>query len=200
MRPKLWKCLNFRVTLGRRSVKQPHSVEWLLAHRQRDMRAHQIQQSRERGLTTDTPTASLYRMYTDIVDDFTIELRNELEYFFNRSDWSVSAIPDPQDPNPARYAILSVLPHLLVPAFNRLISRGLPRDAPAIIVDFEEQEKRPRILEEVPAWCERVPPMDHTLVIPSEAGKVLTDKNDELASPEFLVKNILAFKHHTFFI
>jgi len=108
--------------------------------------------------------------------------------------------PDPRDPHPARYAILYVLPYLIVPAFNRLISRGLPRDAPAIVDNFEEQEKRPRILEEVPAWCEEVPPLKDKLIIPSEDWELLANKDHELASPEFLVKNVLAFIHHTFFV
>jgi hypothetical protein len=35
---------------------------------------------------TDTPLSSLYRLYHFIVIDDTIELRNELEYFFNKAE------------------------------------------------------------------------------------------------------------------
>lgn len=188
----------------RRRWKEPkprqngtRSVEWLLAHRQRDMRAQMLHQSRQRKPREDTPTTPLYRIYVDIVDDFTVELRHGIEYFFNRVNWRVADTPDPKDPDPQRYAILSVIPHLLVPAFNRLIERRLARDAPAIIMDFEELAARPRILEEVPDWCARVPALKETLTIPNEDGEVLTDKDDPRASPEFLVKNIPAFKHHT---
>jgi hypothetical protein len=38
-----------------------------------------------------------------MVTDDTIELRNELEYFFNRAEWPVNAIPDPKDTDPQRF-------------------------------------------------------------------------------------------------
>jgi hypothetical protein len=47
-----------------------------------------------------------------------------------------SQIPDPQDKNPQRYAILTVLTMLMARAFNHLIAKGLPRNAPSIIQDF----------------------------------------------------------------
>lgn len=184
-----------------RSTKPPRSVEWLLARRhQRNALLQEHHQSLQRASQNDTAIASLYRMYVNIVDDFTVELRNEIEYFFNQSEWAVCEIPDPKDPDPKRYAILAVLPHLLVPAFNRLIERGLPRDAPAIIDDLEELQARPRVLEKAPSWCNRVPALKATLNIPNERGEFLTDVNDERASPQFLAKNILAFRHHTFFV
>ncbi|KAI9842910.1 MAG: hypothetical protein M1837_006742 [Sclerophora amabilis] len=197
---RYWHHLPWGRPTDRYERDKTRTVDWLLEHRDRDTRAQLQHQSRQRGSPTDTPLASLYRLYVDVVDDFTIELRNEIEYFFSQSSWRVAAIPDPKDPDPARYAILSVLPHLLVPAFNRLIARGLPRDAPAIIMDFEDLERRPRVLEDVPPWCAGVPGLGDTLKIPNHQGEVLPDRSDERASPEFLVKNILAFKQHTFFV
>ena len=97
-----------------------------------------------------TPLGSLYRMYEYVVYDHVLGLRTEIEFFFNHSHWKVAKIPDPVDSDPKRYAIISVIPHLLVKAFNRLIERGLPRDAPAIIMGdehFDELADRPRILE-----------------------------------------------------
>ncbi|PMD59935.1 uncharacterized protein K444DRAFT_529223, partial [Hyaloscypha bicolor E] len=70
------------------------------------------------------------RLYHFIVTDDIIELRNELESFFNRAEWPVNAILDPKDTNPQRYAILAVLTALMCRAFNRLIEkvcRGMHR-------------------------------------------------------------------------
>jgi hypothetical protein len=102
----------------------------------------------KRNSLTDTPLSSLYRLYHFIVTDDTTELRNELEFFFNRAQWPVNAIPDPKDTNPQRYAILAVLTALMCRAFNRLIEKGLPGNAPPIVHDFEALATQPRILEE----------------------------------------------------
>lgn len=79
----------------------------------------------------ENPLASLYRMYEYIITDYNLALRGEIEYFFNLPKCLVSETPDPADPDPARCAIHAVPPQFLVMAFNRLIERGLHRDAPA---------------------------------------------------------------------
>ncbi|KAF9517913.1 hypothetical protein BS47DRAFT_1338765 [Hydnum rufescens UP504] len=56
-------------------------------------------------------------------------------------------------------------------AFNRRIDYGLPRDAPAIIEDFEEQAEKPKIYETIPAWAERVPLLAKRVYIPDARGK-----------------------------
>lgn len=138
-------------------------------------------------------------MYEYLVTDFNAGLRTEIEFFFNHPDWAVSEIPDPADMDPARYAILAVLPQFLVIAFNRLIRRGLPRDAPAISTgeEMEELTSRPRVLEEVPTWTAQVPKLQETLVIPDTKGH---RPNDEQASSQFLEKNILVFQPHILFV
>jgi hypothetical protein len=113
-----------------KSPEQPPTIDWLLSRR-----GTQWVPS-----TEETPLACLYRMYQDVVLDDNIGLRNEIEYFFYHSKWSVSSISDPKDNDSARYAILAVLPELLVVAFNRLIERGLSRGALAILTD--ENAKR----------------------------------------------------------
>jgi hypothetical protein len=148
----------------------------------------------------DRPIDSLYRLYEDIVEDWSIELRNEIEYFWSQHQWAVSGIPDPEDMDPARYAILAVIPSLLAQAFNGNIALGLPRDAPAIISDFEELKSRPQILEKEPEWCKHVPPLEHTLALPNDEGQSLDSTDDERASPEFLTKNILTWVYHIYFI
>ena len=147
-----------------------------------------------------TPTASLYRMYEYLVTGYTIGLRSEIEYFYNQPAWTVSNIPDPKDPDPARYAILAVLPYYLVTAFNRLIERGLPRGSPAIIPGEEAEDKLRAckvVLEEEPKWAVKVPKVEQTLVIPGQSGK---EPNVEDRSTRFLAMNIVAEEPHVLFV
>lgn len=139
-------------------------------------------------------------MYEYIVYAHTLSLRTEIEFFFYRSTLKVSEIPDPADPDPKRYAILSVIPHLLVKAFNRLIEKELPRDAPAIIMSddhFDELSSRLKILKTLPTWCTIVSRIDETLVIPSEDDST---PDREVASDEFKKKNVLVFEPHVLFV
>lgn len=122
----------------------------------------------KRHSPTDTPLSSLYRLYHFIVIDDTIELRNELEYFFNRAEWPVNAIPDPEDADAERYAILAVLTALICRAFNRLIEKGLPRHAPPIVSDWDALAAQPRILEQMPQCATEVPKLITRLDIPDE--------------------------------
>ena len=138
-------------------------------------------------------------MFEFIVTANTIGLRNEIESFFNHPSWAVSAIPDPNDADPARYAILSVIPHFLMIAFNRLIERGLPRGSPAILSDedLEEMQSQQVVLEELPPWTARVAKLSKTLVIP--------DVNDEKPPKEnrsrhFLKMNIISAEPHILFV
>jgi hypothetical protein len=154
----------------------------------------------KRNSPTDTPLSSLYRLYHFIVTDDTIELRNELEYFFNKAEWPVNAIPDPEDSDAQRYAILAVLTELMCRAFNRLIDKGLPRDAPPIVSDWDALAAQPRIREEVPQWAKEVPKLDTRLDIPDENDVLLDGPDDPEACKEFLAKNILIEEPHIYFV
>lgn len=147
----------------------------------------------------NTPLASLYRMYEYIVIGYNIGLRNEIEAFFNHHTWPVSAIPDPKDPDPQRYAVLAVLPYYLVMAFNRLIEIGLPRDSPFIITpEIEEELKsRERVLEEEPRWVLKVPRLEETLVLPRYTGEI---PRENCLSEPFAKMNIRAENPHTLFV
>jgi hypothetical protein len=64
--------------------------------------------------------------------------------------WALSALPDPRPNNKPRtgsatdtdeglqYAIMVGLCCIMEKAYNRLIMKGLPRDAPPVVDEFEE--------------------------------------------------------------
>ncbi|PCH35137.1 hypothetical protein WOLCODRAFT_133750 [Wolfiporia cocos MD-104 SS10] len=151
-------------------------------------------------LQHDTPLASLYRLYEFFVIDWTTQLRNELEYFCREHhDWLVSAIPDPADPDPVRYAILAALTTLMCEAFNRRVDLGLPRDAPPIIEDFEALKAQPKIYEQPPKWAEDVSPLPEIVYIPDANGQIL-EEHDSKASKEFKRWNIVVCMPHLHFV
>ncbi|KAF2205486.1 hypothetical protein GQ43DRAFT_453103 [Delitschia confertaspora ATCC 74209] len=172
------------------------TIEWLLAHRTERPQAQN---------TGVTPLDSLYRMYECIALDYNTGLRTEIEWFFNRPDWAVSSIPDPRDPDTARYAILSVIPHFLFAAFNRLTERGLPRGSPVIIISDEMEDElraRPVVLGEMPGWCANVPKLEKTLVIPGADGKTPQepDRSPVTEPNTFLEKDIIVQQPYVLFI
>ncbi|KAI2624294.1 hypothetical protein GGR54DRAFT_569281 [Hypoxylon sp. NC1633] len=174
-------------------TKSPPTVRWLLEHQA--ALAKQIATTKGR-----TPTASLYRMYEYFVVGYITGLRTEIEFFFNQPSWAVAAIPDPADPDPERYAVLSVLPYYLTKAFNRLIERGLPRGSPAIIMgeDAEKElRERPVVLEQEPSWVAKVPPLPTTLTIPLPSGEILPENG---RSERFLAMNIIAEEPYVMFV
>ena len=120
-------------------------------------------------------------------------MRDEIEYFWNRHKWRVSEIPDPEDTNPQRYALLASIPYLLVRVFNANINLGLPRDAPAIFTVEEEMEfrSRPKMLETAPAWVQKVLPLDPQLFLPDENGRGPSSVNDSDVDPDLARKNIV---------
>lgn len=148
----------------------------------------------------DTPSASLYRMYEFLIADWTVQLRNELEYFCReRSYWRVCDIPNPSDSDPLRYAVLGVITKLMCISFNRRIDLGLPRDAPAIIEDFEELAARPRVHECPPPWALNVRPLEERVFIPDENGAIPVVE-DSSTSAEFMEMNIIINAPHIHFI
>lgn len=173
----------------RESPEQPPTVDWLLCQRGTPW----IPDCKE------TPLACLYRMYEATVLDDNIYLRNEIEYFFNHAKWKVCDIQDPKDPDPIRYAILAVLPEFLVIAFNRLIEKGLPREAPSIISNdtWDDLAAQPNVLETVPDWAQAVPPLKEMFIILDEKGHTPADK---IRSKQFLEKNIICVQPHILFV
>ena len=157
-----------------------------------------------RTYSQDTPTASFYRIYQFFVLHDNINLRNELEYFCcSHPKWSVSCLPEPgaYDSNPLRYTILAVLTQLMCDSFNRRIGLGLPRDAPAIIEDFEELQTRPKVYEEPPEWAKQVlgKALAETVFIPNVDGRTL-NRDDEDVSKEFKNVGVIVQMPHVHFV
>ncbi|KAI0460023.1 hypothetical protein F5B21DRAFT_207396 [Xylaria acuta] len=187
------RLLNWLRTSLSTQVERPPTVHWLLDHLKEREEAIALTRGR-------SPTASLYRMYEYIVVGFTVGLRTEIEFFFNQGpSWPVSAIPDPEDPDPQRYAILSVLPFYLCKAFNRLIERGLPRGSPVIIGprELDELRSRPVVLETEPEWATKVPALVERLILPGLDGG---EPARETWSEQFLAKNIVYEEPHILFV
>lgn len=144
----------------------------------------------------------MFRLYENLVLNRRFGLRNELERFwYNR--WPVSSIPDPMDSaEPARYAVLACVTALMVTAYNERIRMGIPRWAEAImsLEELEEARNAEKQYEEMPRWALEVLPLKETLKIPHDDGGVLESFDDERASRELALKNILHWQPHIHFI
>jgi hypothetical protein len=149
----------------------------------------------------DNPSASFYRMYEYLIAGKTMPLRNEFEYFcVKHPDWAIVDLPDPADTrDPARYAVLAAMTHLLCEAFNRRVELGLPRDAPPIVEDWEELARRPKVLERVPAWADKVEPLVRVLRVPDPEGNYVEADDPEVCRP-FKRLNILIPQPHIHFV
>lgn len=76
----------------------------------------------------DTPLRCLYRLYDAVCAMSRNELMEELQYYFEyQPKWKLRDIPNPEDPDPRRQAILASLVETLVQSFNYKIFMGLRR-------------------------------------------------------------------------
>jgi hypothetical protein len=158
----------------------------------------------------DTPAASFYRLYQFLVIDWTIQFRNELEYFWGQAAWALAALPDP-GPDVAedsensdseamvRKAVMAGLTRIMARAYNRLISEGLPRDTPPMVDDWEELRARPRVLEQIPKWAEEMGAVMPVIEIPDAEGKVLGE-GEEGVSEDFARYGIMIAEPHWVFV
>lgn len=86
----------------------------------------------------------------------------ETEYFFyqNRKSWDLDRIPDPQDPDSVRYAILACFVEALVDAFNWRLSLGMRKDKNHIYRERGEDPWPPYTPVKGPGWTRHVPPVE----------------------------------------
>lgn len=128
----------------------------------------------------DTPLCSLYRLYEDLCVGNILMLSYESDYFFSHTEaaWKLSEMPDPQDSDPVRYALLASFAEALVDAFNWKLEQGLRRGG------TQNAGSDHGGLETLPRWTERVKPLPERLN--------LRPNNNESADPNFLKRNIQA--------
>lgn len=114
----------------------------------------------------DTPLRSLYRLYEAIASGEYVAMGPETEYFWYqfRKQWALHLIPDPQDPDPVRYAILACLVEELVCAFNWRLSLGMRRNRAHVYRERDADPYPPFTPERFPDWTTNVPAIDKRMV------------------------------------
>jgi hypothetical protein len=116
-------------------------------------------------------------MYQHLVLGDTSRIRSEVIYINRRHRWTIRDIPDPRDPDPARYAIVAVMTIWLCEAINWRIEHALHRDAPDIFTDIKAEEllARTKLFEEIPHWAMRVAKLKEEMAILNGEGNVPDD-------------------------
>ncbi|EER29682.1 hypothetical protein D8B26_003740 [Coccidioides posadasii str. Silveira] len=143
----------------------------------------------------DTPLRSLYRLYECMASGDYIPMGTETEYFWYQSRWSLNLIPDPQDTDPIRYAILACLAEELVHAFNWRLSLGMRRDGRHLYRERDEDPYPPYDPETVAPWTKNVPPVDAqwTVGLPADvvdvAGRLVLEEGG--VNETFAKRNIV---------
>lgn len=188
-----------RPSLWRRSLAPPAATETTLFSRLTSF-------VRPSAPPEDSAQACFYRLYVFFVLDDVTRFRNELEYFWNRADWPLASLLDPGqegEGGEVRKAVLAGLTRIMQRAFNRLLEMGLPRDAPAIIDDFEALRLQPKELQKLPGWVEE----DARRVSEGEGGKgwEVADKEGKVPQQgeedgDFLLHGVRAFTPHWTFV
>ena len=90
------------------------------------------------------------------------------------------------------------LTRIMARAYNRLIAKGLPRDAPPIVEDWDELKARPRVLERIPRWAEEMGKLDPVVKLPGENGEYLSE--EELGDEDFARYGIKVATPHWVFV
>lgn len=135
----------------------------------------------------DTPLRSLYRMYDDLCAGRLILMSYESDYFFRQASlrWQLSRMPDPNDDDPIRYAILASLIEALVDVFNWRMELGIRRGAYAHL-DRSANRATNFLREKPPTWTRNVGAI--------EPLNLIDRSKEPHANPEenFLKRNIEA--------
>lgn len=151
----------------------------------------------------DTPIRSLYRLYEAIVAREFYAIGPEVEYFFyqSRRAWAIHRIPDPEDQDPVRYAILSCIAEELALAFNWRMSLGMRRDKSKHIYRKSFDDLLPPFTAEAaPIWTKRAQPIAAELLLdlPAElldaSGRLVLEEGGE--NPNFAERNIITDTGH----
>lgn len=125
----------------------------------------------------DTPLRSLYRLVEDVCACDFIMMGYECTYFFfhTESRWLLSAVPDPRDDDPVRYAMLASMMEALVDAFNWRLELGIRRDN---TLDRSEKRATNFKREVAPSWTAKVEGVQNKLIF-NEEGWTESDMTEE---------------------
>jgi hypothetical protein len=125
-------------------------------------------------LDRTNPLGRLYIMYMYFVTCDVISLRAEIRSLCCDPACNVQDMPDPYDPDPARYAILAALTHYLCEAVNNRIQNHLQRDPPTdtSLNEVTEERRRAPVLARVPPWATRIPELTEKMYIPTIRGGI----------------------------
>ncbi|XP_006461530.1 hypothetical protein AGABI2DRAFT_118409 [Agaricus bisporus var. bisporus H97] len=126
----------------------------------------------------DTPLFALYRLHDAICAACENGAMMEGAYIWHRADWPVRDFPDPQDPDPIRYAVLTSIAEDMAKAFNRKIRIGLRRGIRHISADMARANFAAKDIdkpfEEAPPWAANVPALPEWVFL--EKGNVVNPK------------------------
>ncbi|KAE8373552.1 hypothetical protein BDV26DRAFT_285021 [Aspergillus bertholletiae] len=133
----------------------------------------------------DTPLRSLYRIYEAMAARQYTAIPAEVEYFWHqvRRSWAVHRIPDPNDSDPIRYAILASIAEELADAFNWRLGLELRRDITKNIYhESFDDELPPFVPDGAPCWTSSLPAVDYHLI--EDLPDNLRDSSDKLVLEE----------------
>jgi hypothetical protein len=92
----------------------------------------------------DTSLRCLYRIYEWASIGRPLQVGYETQYFWDQTSWKVEDIPDPNDPDPVRYAVLAGFAELMAIFFNGRIDLGLLRmGSDAVTNPLSSELRRP---------------------------------------------------------
>jgi hypothetical protein len=143
----------------------------------------------------DTPLRSLYRLYDDMCAGRLTLMTYESEYLFRRGSkrWLLVQIPDPQDTDPTRYAILASLVEALVDVFNWRLELGIRRGGRPC--DQSEERATNFTREEAPPWTQNIAGVEKQVNLIDRKSEPFA-KSDE----NFLRRNIVATSGYLYII
>lgn len=119
----------------------------------------------------DSPTAldSIYKLYECIMFGQLNSSKVEVKYFYSRSDWTLSTIPDPRDyANLERYTIITCIIYLLEYIFHKRKGlRTYNNNIPSSISrkDAAKMLEKERQMDRIPAWVEKMSLIKKPLVL-----------------------------------
>jgi hypothetical protein len=142
----------------------------------------------------DTSLRCLYRIYEWASIGRPLQVGYETQYFWDQTSWKVEDIPDPNDPDPVRYAVLAGFAEIMAICFNERIDLGLLRKGSDAVTSSLSSELRRSLSreqfisftkehhEKAPSWTAGVRgPEERFIFQPNVfSGGIFTSRNIEI--------------------